>query len=119
MGNVLSALLLPTLSGVNQAYNRSMQTRENLLLAFAPSDWKEQHDSYPATLNDLVPDFVSKSPTDAFSETPLTCRREGNGFIFYSVGINEIDDNGRSYDDEPEGDDLFIRLPLPEPKGKE
>ena len=111
--------MVPSLSGVNRAYNRSVQTRENLLLAFALADWKEQHGSYPATLNDLVPDFVSKLPTDAFSETPLTYRREGNGFIFYSVGVNEIDDNGRSYDDEPKGDDLFIRLPLPEPKGKE
>jgi len=119
VGNVLSASLVPTLSGVNQAYNRSVQTRENLLLAFAIVDWKEQHDSYPAMLNDLVPDFVSESPTDSFSETPLSYRREGNGFIFYSVGVNEIDDNGRSYDDEPKGDDLFIRLPLPEPKSKE
>ena len=119
IGKVLSASMVPSLSGVNRAYNRSVQTRENLLLAFALADWKEQHGSYPATLNDLVPDFVSKLPTDAFSETPLTYRREGNGFIFYSVGVNEIDDNGRSYDDEPKGDDLFIRLPLPEPKGKE
>jgi len=119
VGNVLAASMVPSLSGVNRAYNRSVQTHENLLLAFALADWKEQHGSYPATLNDLVPDFVSKLPTDAFSETPLTYRREGNGFIFYSVGVNEIDDNGRSYDDEPKGDDLFIRLPLPEPKGKE
>ena len=119
MGNVLSALLLPALSAVDKAHNRSVQNRENLLLAFALADWKAQHDSYPETLNQLVPDFVSKPPIDAFNEKPLTYRRERDGFIFYSVGVNEIDDNGQSYDDEPRGDDLVIRLPLPEPKGKE
>jgi hypothetical protein len=119
MGNILSALLLPALSAVDKAHNRSVQTRANLLLAFALADWKAQHDSYPETLNDLVPDFVSKPPIDAFSEKPLTYRRDGDGFIFYSVGVNEVDEHGRSYDDEPRGDDLFIRLPLPEPKDKE
>lgn len=119
MGNVLSALLLPALSAVDKAHNRSVQNRDNLLLAFALADWNAQHDNYPETLNQLVPDFVSKPPIDAFNEKPLTYRRERDGFIFYSVGVNEIDDNGQSYDDEPRGDDLVIRLPLPEPKGKE
>jgi hypothetical protein len=119
MGNVLSALLLPALSAVDKAHNRSVQNRENLLLAFALADWKAQHDTYPKTLNELVPDFVSMPSGDAFSEKPLTYRREGDGFIFYSVGVNEIDENGQSYDDEPRGDDLVIRLPLPEPQNKE
>lgn len=119
MGNVLSALLLPALSAVDKAYNRSVQNRENLLLAFALADWKAQHDSYPEKLDQLVPDFVSKSPTDAFTGKPLPYRREGDGFILYSVGVNEEDDNGQSYDDNPKGDDLVVRLPLPEVNNEE
>jgi len=34
--------------------------------------------------------------------------------MMYSVGPNEKDDDGRSYADEPRGDDQRIRMPLPE-----
>ena len=119
MGNVLSALMLPALSAVDKAHNRSVQNRENLLLAYALADWKARHDSYPAKLDQLVPDFVSKPPTDAFSGKALTYRREGDGFILYSVGVNEEDDNGQSHYDDPKGDDLVVRLPLPERKKDE
>ena len=114
MGNVLTALLLPALSAVDKAHTRSVQTRENLFLAFALADWKNQHDRYPEKLDELVPDLVTKPPIDAFTGKPLNYRREGNGFLLYSVGVNHEDDEGRSYDDEPQGDDLVIRLPLPE-----
>jgi hypothetical protein len=119
MGGVLSALLLPALSAVDKAHNRSVQTRENLLLAYALADWKARHDSYPEKLGELVPDLVSKPPTDAFTGKPLTYRREGDGFILYSVGVNDKDDNGQSHYDDPKGDDLVVRLPLPEPKNVE
>ena len=119
MGGVLSALLLPALSAVDKAHNRSVQNRENLLLAYALADWKALHDSYPEKLGELVPDLVSKPPTDAFTGKPLTYHREGDGFVLYSVGLNDEDDNGRSYDDDPKGDDLVVRLPLPAPKKDE
>lgn len=119
MGGVLTALLLPAISAVDKAHNRSVQNRENLLLAYALADWKARHDSYPEKLDQLVPDFVSKPPTDAFTGKPLTYRREGDGFILYSVGVNDQDDNGQSYDDDPRGDDLVVRLPLPEVKKDE
>ncbi len=114
MGGVLTALLLPAISSVDKAHNRSVQNRENLLLAFALASWKDRHDTYPEKLDELVPDFISKPPVDAFTGMPLTYRREGDGFVLYSVGVNEEDDNGQSYDDDPRGDDLVVRLPLPE-----
>lgn len=119
MGGVLSALLLPALSAVDKTHNRSVQNRENLLLAYALADWNAQHDSYPEELDELVPDFVRQPPIDEFTGKPLTYRREGNGFILYSVGVNHEDDQGRSYDDVPQGDDLVVRLPLPVPKKDE
>jgi len=32
--------------------------------------------------------------------------------------VNGKDDGGRGYDDDPAGDDLVIRMPLPEWKAK-
>ena len=36
-----------------------------------------------------------------------------DGYLFYSVGPNEKDDDGRRHDDKPQGDDLGIHMPLP------
>ena len=116
MGSVLSSLLLPALSAVDKAHHRALQTRENLLLAYALADWKVRHDSYPEKLDELVPDFVRTLPLDSFSEKPLIYRSEGDGFILYSVGVNHEDNEGRSYDDNPPGDDLVVRLPVSYPQ---
>ena len=47
---------------------------------------------------------------------PLIYRLEGDGYLLYSVGVNGIDDGGQGYDDDPKGDDLVIRWPVPDPK---
>ncbi len=36
-----------------------------------------------------------------------------------SVSPNGTDDQGRGFDDEPQGDDLSVRMPVPEPRRKE
>ena len=38
-------------------------------------------------------------------------RRDGAGYLLYSVGANEKDDGGRQHDDDPVGDDLRVRMP--------
>jgi hypothetical protein len=40
------------------------------------------------------------------------------GYLLYSVGVNGKDDGGRQFDDDPPGDDLSVRMPLPELKRK-
>ena len=35
------------------------------------------------------------------------------GYLLYSVGVNGLDDGGRSYGDDPPGDDLVVRMPQP------
>ena len=38
-----------------------------------------------------------------------------NGYLLYSIGVNEIDEGGHWVDDEPRGDDPRVRMPLTEP----
>lgn len=114
MGGILSSLLLPALSAVDQACNRSRQNRANLLLTYALADWKAQNDSFPENLRELVPEFVASQPVDLFNGKPLNYRRLNDGFILYSIGVNGKDDQGRTYGDTPPGDDLIIQLPLPQ-----
>jgi hypothetical protein len=35
------------------------------------------------------------------------------GYLLYSVGVNRKDEGGRGYEDDPPGDDLTVRMPLP------
>jgi hypothetical protein len=53
---------------------------------------------------------------DIFSGNPLIYRPSETGYLLYSVGPNGKDDGGRGPDDDPSGDDLVIRMPLPELK---
>ena len=68
---------------------------------------------YPAKLNDLAPKYLPAIPDDLFSGKPLIYRLTDNGYLLYSVGVNGRDDEGQSADDDPRGDDLPVRMPLP------
>ncbi len=48
----------------------------------------------PASLAELVPTYLSEVPLDPFTGDSLLYRREGRGFVIYSVGQNRMDDGG-------------------------
>ena len=53
-----------------------------------------KHGAYPDSLDALVPEFLDKLPLDPFSGKPYVYRRDGSGFVVYSVGHNGVDDGG-------------------------
>jgi hypothetical protein len=58
--------------------------------------YKSRTGSYPVSLEELVPGLLNEVPVDPFTGKPLIYRREGEGFIVYSLGSNQKDDGGRS-----------------------
>jgi hypothetical protein len=54
-----------------------------------------EHGRWPASLIELVPDLLSKVPTDPFSGQPLVYRCTEDGYLLYSVGGNGVDDGGQ------------------------
>jgi hypothetical protein len=58
--------------------------------------YKSRTGEYPDTLEALVPGLLKEVPVDPFTGKPLVYRREGEGFIVYSLGNNQKDDGGRS-----------------------
>ena len=58
--------------------------------------FKSRTGRYPESLEELVPGILKEIPIDPFTGKPLVYRREGEGFIVYSLGSNEKDDGGRS-----------------------
>lgn len=57
---------------------------------------KSRTGRFPESLEELVPDLLKEVPIDPFTGKPLVYRREGAGFIVYSLGSNQKDDGGRS-----------------------
>ena len=76
------------------------------------------HGAYPAKLDDLAPKYLPSVPKDLFTGKPLIYRLTEKGYLLYSVGVNGKDENGQTYGDDPPGDDIVVRMPLPELKTK-
>jgi hypothetical protein len=128
LGQVLFVTLGPrqlVKSGINWEERSTMQVELDKL-AFTLAAYRADKGSYPAELKDLVPRYAAAIPKDACGDCELHYRREGDGFLLYSVGNNGRDDGGKSYDDrdysreleemvkdKEDYDDLVVRLPVP------
>jgi hypothetical protein len=113
LGRILMGLLLPAVEKLQQASERNEQINRNLHLAFALAMYQRDNNRYPETLADMAPKYLDKIPDDLFAGKPLTYKREEKGYLLYSVGANGIDDGGRTFGDDPPGDDLVVRIPVP------
>jgi RNA polymerase sigma factor (sigma-70 family) len=118
-GDVMICLLVPATIKVQQAADRAEQTQRNLHLAFALAAYKADEKRYPKTLDALAPRYLPAIPNDLFSGKALIYRPAENGYLLYSVGVNGQDDQGRGHDDDPRGDDLPVRMPLPKLRARE
>lgn len=108
---VLLGLLAPAVQKVGDAADRAEQTARHGVLAFALAAYHADHRKYPPTLADLSPKYLKQVPDDLFSAKALIYKPAGDGYLLYSVGVNGADDGGRSFGDQPRGDDLVVRVP--------
>jgi hypothetical protein len=67
---------------------------------------------WPATLEELVPEFLKRPPIDPFDGKPIRFRCERDQVLVYSVGADRRDDGGRTETAPPStvGKDLEFRL---------
>jgi hypothetical protein len=56
---------------------------------------------------------ATPSLTDPFVEAPFRIRSTDDGLRIYSIGENGKDDGGKTFGDEPDGDDLRVTLKRP------
>jgi hypothetical protein len=113
IGDVLISLLVPAVRKVQEASDRSTQTAGNLQLAFALAAYRADNRRFPTNLMDVAPKYLAKVPQDVFSGKAVIYKKQGDGYLLYSVGPNGKDDGGNWYNDEPKGDDPNVRMPRP------
>lgn len=74
---------------------QSACTLNALAAAIAIELYRRDKGQYPETLEDLLSEtYLDRLPEDAFSGKPLFYRKQAEGFILYSVGIDGQDDGG-------------------------
>lgn len=116
-GALVIGLLTPALQAVVVAYERIELERQMIDVAFALEEYKAARGSYPEKLDALVTAYLRKVPDDTLNASggPIGYRREGKAYMLWSAHVDGINDNGRSYDDDPSGDDWVLR-PVPAKK---
>ena len=66
--------------------------------------YKQAKGHYPDQLQQLVPAELKALPRDPFNGDPFCYKKEGEGFLLYSVGFNRVDDSGRDHVSKKDGD---------------
>ena len=105
---ILASILLPVFAQaeVKQAQNRAqaavVRSAASLLA------WKQRHGAFPDTLNQAM----KTVPMDPFDGKPLRYRREGAGFVVYSVGETGKFDGGMPAR-KPDSYETVFHYPIP------
>jgi hypothetical protein len=91
-------LALMTLQDISKSvfrFTMSQNAVDLARVACALERYRLAHDGYPEALDALSPTFMKKLPHDVINGQPLKYRGTKAGrFLLYSVGWNEIDDDG-------------------------
>jgi len=106
----LLRMLMPSM-GWGAEY-REQAAQHGLLaqVALALAVHKAERGAYPASLAALAPGILKAVPPDRFSGGPLRYRREGGGYILYSLGVDLDDDGGREVSDGDDDGDIVVRV---------
>jgi len=95
----LVSLLLPAIDSVFTAQEREQQIKDATLVAIALELWRRRHGTWPAKLDELVPDLLPAVPPDRVDGQPLRYVVRDGHPILYSIGRDRDDDGGVSPED--------------------
>jgi hypothetical protein len=118
--------LLVEIAPFAREYLRSEAEMRVAVTVLAAERYRVAFNELPNSLEELVPKFLSKVPTDPYDGKPLRFKRHSDYLLIYSVGPDKQDNEGTLLRDgqDPQGKDIGMRLwdpekrrklPLPEP----
>ncbi len=92
--DVMTALLMPAFLKVSEAFRRDQAYLRCAIVAVAAERYRRDHGRWPATVEQLVGDYLKAAPTDPYDGQPLRYKRLADGLIVYSVGPDKEDNGG-------------------------
>lgn len=110
-----SALVLSVTSGTQAWFIQRVRDHEARLRAaivmVAVERYRRAHGQWPASLAELVPEFLGGVPVDPYDGQPVRYRRAADTVVVYAVGPNLADDGGAvELDPRMPGSDVGYRL---------
>ena len=90
----LVARYLPPTSKVAEAARRKTASVATMRGLIAVEGFRMKDGKWPAKLDDVVPEFLERVPTDPFDGKPIRMAKVADGVIVYSVGVDGVDDGG-------------------------
>jgi hypothetical protein len=88
------SIMIPAVGKIAESSNKAAMRRDATAVALALELWKRKHGAYPATLQEMTPEYIPAVPVDRFDGGPLKYRlRDGHATI-YSSGRDRDDDGG-------------------------
>ncbi|PKL46165.1 MAG: hypothetical protein CVV39_07545 [Planctomycetes bacterium HGW-Planctomycetes-1] len=100
--NILLEILAPAMQKVAIMSWRIKADAESTLSIIAILRFKQEKGRLPDDLQELITAGYLKSlPMDPFSDKPLVYKKTQDGFTYYSVGQDFIDNGGKAYEIEP------------------
>ncbi len=104
--------------GLDKHVNREARCLANLRLALtavALEQFRAAHNNlYPAGLSELTPNYLVATLMDPFDGQPLRYRKQGDGYVLYSIGPDLKDDGGKPMNGK-NGDIVFTVVTSPAP----
>lgn len=101
VGYIIAKLTVPSFTPIIVKYRRRAAELRATAVVLALRQYQQAEQHSPQTLQDLVPKYLSEVPVDPFDGKPLRYRVRTDGrWIVYSVGPNQLDENG----EQPKGD---------------
>ncbi|KAA0212253.1 MAG: hypothetical protein DYG94_14950 [Leptolyngbya sp. PLA3] len=91
----LITLLMPALERVALTKDLADARRDAAIASIALARYFADHQHYPATLADLLTDYLPALPLDPVDGQPLRYLLTPTGPVLYSLGFDEDDDQGR------------------------
>lgn len=76
-------------------HNRVIARERLLTVELALRCYESDQGHAPTTLEQLVPNYISRVPLDPFSDRPVIYRPQGTHWLVYSVGEDRVDDGGK------------------------
>jgi hypothetical protein len=93
--DVVTALLMPAMIKVGDAYRRGVGNLRCAAVAVALERYRRDQGQWPEKLEALVPKYLAAVPTDPQDGKPLRYRRRPDGVVVYWLGPDGTDDGGK------------------------
>ncbi|MGH7244554.1 MAG: hypothetical protein ACREJD_14175 [Phycisphaerales bacterium] len=87
-------LFMPAFNNSVYAADQFEASRDATLTTIAIERFKRSRRNFPASLSELVPDFLPAVPLDFADGQPLRYKTSVNAYTLYSIGVNLRDDGG-------------------------